>query len=119
MNIIALLHIIFIVWFVFVPFLTNHPLYLSMHIVFGIGMVFHWWMGSDICFLTWLEHKLFQTPINQTFMDRLVGSVYRISDSQVRYLAYFLFSLSILKLFILWFQTDLTFVEWISHHKNV
>mgnify|MGYP001192822996 CR=1 FL=1 len=114
MNIIAIIHFIYIVLFVVVPFITNNPLYLAMHIVFGIGMVFHWIMNSDICFLTWLEHKLFNVPINKTFMDRLVGAVYRISDKQVQYATYFLFIFSICKLIYLWTQTKLSFLDWIA-----
>ena len=115
MNIIAIIHFIYIVLFVIVPFITNKPLYLAMHIVFGIGMVFHWIMNSDICFLTWLEHKLFNVPINKTFMDRLVGAVYRISDKQVQYATYFLFIFFFFFFIFLFSQTKLSFLVCIVH----
>lgn len=115
MNIIAVIHFIFIVLYVTVPFLTNNPLYLAMHMVFGIGMIFHWMMNSDVCFLTWLEHKLFAVPIEKTFTDRVIGSVYRVSDINIKIIAYALFVFSILKIIYLWSKTNEPFHKWISH----
>lgn len=114
MNIIAILHFIYIVLYVTVPFLTKNPLYLAMHVVFGIGMIFHWMMSSDVCFLTWLEHKLFDTPIENTFTDRLIGSVYRVSNTNVKLIAYALFAFSIIKIVYLWRQTNEPFNKWIA-----
>ena len=46
-----------------------------------IPMLFlHWALNDDTCFLTNLEHAVTGEPKERTFMGRLVGPIYNLSD---------------------------------------
>ena len=83
MNVIALLHFLLVLFVVCVPIVSNDPHLLTLHIIVGVSLLFHWATNNHMCFLTYLEHVLFNTPMNETFMGRLIGGVYRISDECV------------------------------------
>jgi hypothetical protein len=80
MNVIFLLHSLLALFVVCVPFVSNDPHMLTLHIIVGVSILFHWATNNHMCCLTYLEHVIFKTPINETFMSRLIGGVYRISN---------------------------------------
>jgi hypothetical protein len=83
MNVIFLLHAILALFVICVPILSNDQHILTLHIIVGVSLLFHWATNNHMCFLTYLEHVIFKTPMNETFMSRLIGGVYRISDECV------------------------------------
>lgn len=80
---------------IIVPFMKNKDLleFYSLVIPF---LMFHWVMNDDTCALTQLEMYATGNEKEGTFFGRLVGPVYRMSDSDADK---FVKSL----LFILWF----------------
>ncbi len=67
---------------VLTPF-SNNELLLNAYLVFIPFLVLHWILNNDTCALTELEAYLSGKPVCQTFMDKLVGSVYRINNRLV------------------------------------
>ena len=43
----------------------------------------HWAFNDDACFLTNLEQAMTDTPKERTFMGRLVGPIYNLSDDAI------------------------------------
>lgn len=76
-NIIYILHALVVVFLVVAPF-TSSDLAHLLHAVAVPGLVVHWALNQDVCFLTYLESVLRGVPITETFLDRLVGAFYRI-----------------------------------------
>lgn len=113
MNVVRFIHILFVLYFVILPFVTNKPTSLLMHLIFGFGIIVHWALNSDVCALTILENKLFGTPISDTFTNRLIGSVYRITNTQIKLITYILCLVSATKLFYSWSQSDEKFFTWL------
>lgn len=112
MNIIRFLHVCFIIFFVTTPFVTNVPAHLFIHITCGFGILAHWLLSSDVCVLTIIEHKLFGTPMTDTFTNRLIGSVYRITNKDIKLVTVFLTIFSICKAIYLWKQSNLPLEKW-------
>ena len=94
-NIIALLHLILVIFVVSTPFVTDNPLILLFYSFIVFSIMFHWITNNDMCVLTLIESKLRNKKSNQTFMGRLISPVYRVSSLQIRLatLALFLFAL--------------------------
>ena len=94
-NIIALLHLILVIFVVSTPFVTDNPLILLFYSFIVFSIMFHWITNNDACVLTLIESKLRNKKSNQTFMGRLISPVYRVSSLQIRLatLALFLFAL--------------------------
>ncbi len=57
LKIITILHIIFVLFVVVVPFTSSNYL-LMMHAVFIPFLLFHWLLNDNTCALTMLERKL-------------------------------------------------------------
>lgn len=78
-NIIRLIHILIIIFILYVPF-SDVPIYLLLHIVSCISLLFHWYLNSDICFLTFVENYLRNIPYNKTLSYQLIAPLYNISE---------------------------------------
>ena len=97
MNVIFVLHFLLVLFVVGVPILSNDQHLLTLHIIIGVSLLVHWATNNHMCFLTYLEHVLFKTPIDETFMGRLIGGVYRISNECVYMCTIILVLTSVLK----------------------
>lgn len=93
-NWVSVLHLLFVVVFVAVPFFVNNPFILCVHVLVGLGMIMHWIIRNDLCCLTLLEHKMFGTPIDQTYLQRLLGPVFSVDKKAVQWAAVFLILVS-------------------------
>jgi hypothetical protein len=86
-NIIYVLHILFILWFIITPF-TNNPEMLVLHLVTVPFIMFHWVIQRDDCCLTLVEMKLrgldYNTESNKSFFYNLVSPFYIIRDENMR-----------------------------------
>lgn len=69
---------------VLVPFVTNDPMIMATHITSSIGMMFHWYLNSDVCFLTQVESYLRGIPSDKSFFYHLVSPIYVIADQKLR-----------------------------------
>lgn len=82
-NLIWVLHMFFIVWFLVTPFTNNKPM-LALHFVGGASLFVHWALNQDTCAMTLLEQKLRGVECQETFFHNLVSPIYKISDDQMR-----------------------------------
>jgi len=96
-DIIFLLHILIFLFVVLVPFFGS-PLLILLNLIFMIGILFHWILGSDVCALTVLESHLRGQPMTETFFGRLFGPMYRIDFKTSKILLLILILISIKKL---------------------
>lgn len=86
MNIIAVLHFLFVVYVVTVPFVVYSSSILGLHAVILISLLIHWYLNNDECVLTLLESKLFPDPNNnrdKLFFQRLMGPIYNINNTHI------------------------------------
>lgn len=75
MNIIFLLHLILFLCSITIPFIGSDNL-LLLNTVFLIGVLFHWMMNNNMCFLTQVENWMTGRPVDETFFGRLFGKFY-------------------------------------------
>ena len=98
-NIISLIHLLFVLYVVLVPFLANTPEILWLHVALLICMLVHWHFNNDVCALTVLEHFLFpETPRNDLFIQRMVGPVYQVQNRDITLLTYTLLFITLFRL---------------------
>ena len=88
-NVVWVLHLLFLLWVVIVPFTSNEPM-LVLHLVVMPFLWVHWLMNDDTCALTLMERHLRGVPSEESFFHKLVSPVYKIRDSQVRGLSWFI-----------------------------
>jgi hypothetical protein len=82
-NVVRLLHVMFVVWVLWVPFSNNEPmLVLYMFVIPFLWM--HWLLNQDTCALTLLERYLRGVDSSESFMHNVVSPVYVIRDDQLR-----------------------------------
>ncbi len=86
-NLVWLLHMLFLVWVVVVPFTNNEPM-LVLHLIVMPFLWFHWWLNDDTCALTLMEQHLRGVSSEQSFFHALVSPVYKIQDGDVRALSW-------------------------------
>jgi uncharacterized membrane protein len=86
-NLIWLLHIVFVIFFVVAPFTNCKPL-LLLHAMTGVLLFTHWYLNNDDCFLTLVECKLRGIAYNErqeSFFWNLVNPIYKFeSDQEMR-----------------------------------
>jgi hypothetical protein len=68
LNIITILHIIFVLFVVIVPFTSSNYL-LLLHVLFIPFLLFHWILNDNTCVLTIIERKLRQQISGKDTMD--------------------------------------------------
>lgn len=107
MNIIFLIHLIFLFGILIVPFMNNQKNleFYSMLIPF---IFYHWSVNDDTCALTQAEMLVTGKHKEETFMGRLVGPIYKMEDTEVNKMTKTLF-------FALW-----AFVQYrLGHFKGL
>lgn len=82
-----------------VPFVGNRRLLMSYSLIIPF-LFFHWSINDDTCALTQLECILTNEPKERTFMGRLIGPIYNVSDNDLGKIIKVVF-------FVLWI-----FVQW-------
>lgn len=90
-NVIAFLHLIFVIFVVVTPFLTDDTLILLFYCFIVFSVMFHWITNNHGCVLTLIESKLRNKQPTQTFMGKLISPVYKISRLEVRLITLALF----------------------------
>lgn len=82
-NLCWLLHILFVLWVLIVPFTGNEPM-LVLHLIIMPFLWFHWWLNEDTCALTLMECHFRGVKSKDSFFHNLVSPVYKIRDGDVR-----------------------------------
>ena len=76
------LHATFVLLGLIVPFIKNKHLWTLYSLIIPF-LFFHWATNDDTCFLTQLECSITNKPKERTFMGRLVGPIYNLSDDAI------------------------------------
>lgn len=97
-KIIFMFHILIFIAGVITPFIAKRPLLLAYSLLIPF-IFFHWAINDDTCALTQLECLLTNEPKDKTFMGRLIGPIYNVSDDMIGKLTKGLF-------FTLWLITQ-------------
>lgn len=81
------LHVAFVAFMVWAPF-SGHRTALLAHLVVTPFLWVHWLLNADACALTMLERSLRGVNESKSFFHALVAPVYKISDADVRVMAW-------------------------------
>jgi hypothetical protein len=82
MNIIFLLHALFLLAILIVPF-TNNERNLKFYSIIIPFLFYHWSVNDDTCALTQAEMYVTGKHKDETFMGRLVGPIYKMPETDV------------------------------------
>ena len=82
MNIIFIIHVIFLGWILVTPFLNDRRQleFYSMVIPF---IFYHWSVNDDTCALTQAEMMVTGKNKDETFMGRVVGPIYKMEENDI------------------------------------
>ena len=86
-NVIWVLHMLFVLWVVVVPFTDNEPM-LVLHLMVIPSLWTHWILNQDTCMLTITERYFRGCDSKESFFHNLVSPVYKIGDSAVQQAAW-------------------------------
>jgi len=78
-KLIFLIHIAVLIMALVTPFVAKRQLLILYSIVIPF-VFFHWAINDDTCALTQLECLLTNEPKERTFMGRVMGPIYNMSD---------------------------------------
>lgn len=96
-NFIKLIHCIIVAMMLFVPF-SNNRILLSCYIMYVPFIVFHWILNDDTCALTLLECYLTGNSKEESFVGRLVGPVYNITNNHIYIITFVLYMIAVIRL---------------------
>lgn len=82
-NVCWILHILFVLWVLAVPFTDNEPM-LVLHLMVMPFLWLHWAVNDDTCALTLAERHLRGVSSDDSFFHNLVSPVYKIKDDDLR-----------------------------------
>ena len=94
MNIIFIIHVVFLLAILTVPF-TNNKRNLEFYSMVIPFIFYHWSVNDDTCALTQAEIAMTGKSKDETFMGRLVGPIYKMEENQVNNMTKTMF-------FVLW-----------------
>lgn len=86
-NVIKVLHILFVLWCIVIPFTNNEPM-LVLHLIVLPMLWLHWITNQDTCALTLIERHLRGVESKDSFFHNVVSPIYVISDNNMRTLAW-------------------------------
>jgi small neutral amino acid transporter SnatA (MarC family) len=84
---IFIFHALVILFFIIGPF-THIPALLILHVTFGLSLLVHWRLNSNMCSLSILESQLRGLDRTHTFTHQLVAPLYEISENEWNLLIY-------------------------------
>lgn len=79
-GLIYIVHVIVILFVVIAPFL-NIPGLLTLHIVYTICLMTHWYFNNNICCLTVAEGYLRGIKPSETFIHEFIKPMYDINEN--------------------------------------
>ena len=78
-----IIHISILLFILLAPF-TNNILILFIHILFCILLLIHWYINTDVCFLTLVEAFITGSDVNKGYIYKIISPFYNISQLQVK-----------------------------------
>lgn len=97
-KIIFFIHVAVVITGILWPFVANRSFLLLYSFLIPF-LFFHWAVNDDTCALTYLESMLTNEPKHRTFMGRLMGPIYKVSDDEIGKMTKGVF-------FVLWVYTQ-------------
>lgn len=95
---INIIHLIFILTLLILPF-SKDFIILRFHQMIILFMSFHWITNDDTCCLTELEKLVTNKKTNnETFIGKIVGPVYKITNFQIKLITFVLYFISELRI---------------------
>ena len=88
-NVCWVLHLLFVLWVLVVPFTSSEPM-LVLHLMVMPFLWLHWLVNDDTCALTLMERHLRGVSAEESFFHNLVSPVYKIRDGDLRSLCWLL-----------------------------
>lgn len=79
-NLIFIFHLAIILFVIIAPF-SGMPSILILHIVFGLSLLLHWKLNSDVCSLSVFESGLRGVNYKETFTHKFIAPVYNVSNT--------------------------------------
>jgi len=79
-GLVRVLHVALILFIIVTPFITTSWSIRALHLVTIVGILVHWFVNDDTCFLTMVESKLRGIPPTSSFMYSLVNPIYKVQD---------------------------------------
>lgn len=76
------IHVLLLIYGIILPFIGKQY-QLEFYSLLIPTLFVHWALNDDTCFLTNLEQAMTNTPKERTFMGRLVGPIYNLSDDAI------------------------------------
>jgi len=80
MNIIFLIHLIFLIGILVIPF-TNNQRNLEFYSILIPFLFYHWSVNDDTCAMTQAEMYFTGKKKDETFIGRVVGPIYKMDDN--------------------------------------
>ena len=100
-QVIKILHLLLILWIIFVPFLNiKNKSYFKMietHSFVLPFLLFHWYT-NDTCLLTEIEKKITGKSDSTTFIGRIIKPIYNITNKEIHIITVLLWCISMYKL---------------------
>ena len=81
-RIVYFTHVIILLAGIVIPFIGNNRQLEAYSFVIPV-LFFHWALNDDTCFLTQVEGYLTDQPKDRTFVGRVVGPIYNLSDDAI------------------------------------
>ena len=75
-------HVLFLIIGLILPFIGQKK-HLEFYSILIPVLFLHWALNDDTCFLTDIERMVTNVPKERTFMGRLVGPIYNLSDDAI------------------------------------
>jgi hypothetical protein len=82
MNIFFYIHMLVLIVGILMPFFANTK-QLEFYSILIPFLFFHWAVNDDTCILTNLEQMATGEEKERTFMGRLIGPIYNLSDDDI------------------------------------
>ena len=81
-TIVRLCHLALIAFIVLAPFINSEWL-LTMHAIIIPGIMIHWITNNNMCSLSYLESKLTNTPMDITFIARVLHPFFEVNNNMI------------------------------------
>ena len=81
-KVIFFMHAVIVLLGILTPFFGSDQI-LSLYSIVIPFLFYHWAVNDDTCFLTQMEMVVTDTPKERTFMGRLIGPIYNVSDDVI------------------------------------
>ena len=99
LKFVNLIHLLLCLFIILGPFLIKSNIFLLFYVFFVSGIILHWMVSSDVCVLTLVEQFLSGKQSHETFIGRIVGPVYNVTNKTIVRGTYLLVLIAVLRIY--------------------